>query len=71
MMKKRHVHFVGFRDDRFNAAVKVFGKPDFVHFVWDRRCHDEFDPDAGDFFVFADGDETQDFKFTFNDSAFR
>lgn len=28
-------HFVGFKDDRYWAAVKAFGKPDFVHRFWE------------------------------------
>lgn len=36
------LHFVGFRDnDRFWNAVKAFGRPDFVHFVWDQRAQRE------------------------------
>ena len=64
------VHFVGFRGDRFQRAVRVFGYPDFVHYVWDHRAVEEFDPDQN-FYVFATGDETQPFKFTYNDSADR
>ena len=29
------VHFVGFRDDRYWNAVRVFGPPDVVHRNWD------------------------------------
>jgi hypothetical protein len=32
------LHFVGFSDDRYWAAVKVWGKPDFFHRVWDHRA---------------------------------
>ena len=39
---KRAVHFVGFRDDReYLAAVLVWGKPDFIHYVHDRRMYRE------------------------------
>jgi hypothetical protein len=30
------LHFVGFKDDRYCAAVRVFGEPDFVHRTWDK-----------------------------------
>lgn len=45
------VHFVGFRDDRYWAAVRVWGLPDFVHSRWDQRAHREVAP--GDTVVFA------------------
>ena len=35
------VHFVGFRGDEFHSAVRVFGKPDFYHRVWDFRAQQE------------------------------
>lgn len=61
-------HFVGFKDDRYYTAVKVFGKPDFIHRFWDRRAVDEVAP--GDVVIFADGDETQAVRqFAFDDSA--
>lgn len=60
------VHFVGFKDPRldkdprYDNAVKVFGRPDFLHRKWDARAKfgGEYDP-QNDFFVFADGDENQ------------
>ena len=54
----RCVHFVGFRDDRYWNAVRVFGRPDFIHRIWDRRAAREIGP--GDLIVFAIGDETQE-----------
>lgn len=61
-------HFVGFKDDRYWAAVKAFGKPDFVHRFWDRRAVDEVMEE--DIVIFADGDETQEVRtFAFDDSA--
>jgi|SRR5674476_164476 len=61
-------HFVGFKDDRYWAAVKAFGKPDFIHRFWDRRAVDEVTEE--DIVIFADGDETQDIRtFAFDDSA--
>jgi hypothetical protein len=69
------LHFVGFKDDRYNTAVKVFGKPDFIHRFWDRRAQREIA--EGDVIVFAKGDESQAFgpngnditEFTYDDSA--
>ncbi len=34
------VHFVGFRTDaEYSAAVRVFGKPDFIHRTHDSRVY--------------------------------
>lgn len=63
------IHFVGFKNDRYWNAVRVFGKPDFVHRFWDRRAHDEVA--EGDSVVFADGDENQTVRaFAYDDSAY-
>ena len=36
----RTIHFVGFRTDaEYSAAVRVFGKPDFIHMTHDRRMY--------------------------------
>lgn len=51
------VHFVGFRDDRYWAAVKIWGRPAVVHRVWDQRARREIAED--DVVVFATGDEHQ------------
>ena len=51
------LHFVGFRDDRYLNAVRVFGLPDFIHRGWDRRAQREIAP--GDVVVFAEGDFDQ------------
>lgn len=62
-------HFVGFKDDRYLAAVKVWGRPDFVHRFWDRRAVDEVAPE--DVVIFADGDERQTVReFAYDDSAY-
>lgn len=62
------LHFVGFKDDRYNTAVKTFGKPDFIHRFWDYRAFCEVV--EGDVVVFADGDENSPVKqFAFDDSA--
>jgi len=62
------MHFVGFKDDRFHNAVRVFGHPDFVHRFWDHRAVDEVM--EGDTVVFASGDEHQPVNpFAYDDSA--
>jgi hypothetical protein len=38
------VHFIGFRDDSYNNAVKVFGRPDFVHRYYDHRAIGDIAP---------------------------
>jgi hypothetical protein len=47
------LHFVGFKDDRYWNAVRVFGLPDFVHRNWDVRARQEIV--EGDEAVFASG----------------
>lgn len=62
---KNCVHFIGFKDDRYWNAVKIFGLPDFIHRVWDKRAQREiFDNDT---VIFANGDEYQQFKYNGND----
>jgi hypothetical protein len=35
-----HVHFVGFRHDaEYTAAVRVWGRPDFIHRFHDHRMY--------------------------------
>ena len=53
-IKHNCVHFVGFRDDRYINAVRVFGRPDFVHPRWDERARREIAD--GDTVIFATGD---------------
>jgi hypothetical protein len=62
------VHFVAFRkDSEFWSAVRVWGRPDFFHRVWDHRVMGDVAP--GDTVVFAKGtDQDEPSKFTFNDS---
>jgi len=47
------LHFIGFKDDRYWNAVRVWGLPDFYHRVWDHRARQEVVP--GDTAVFATG----------------
>ena len=42
-MKKVCTHFFGFRGDEYNRAIKVFGLPDFIHPVHDRRAYVEIE----------------------------
>ncbi len=47
----RAVHFVGFRGEEYISAIKVWGRPDFIHLDHDRRmqrCCDD-----GDVIVFG------------------
>lgn len=50
-------HFVGFRGEEYWSAVRLFGKPDFVHPKWDERARSMID--VNDTIVFAEGDEHQ------------
>ena len=52
----RLVHFVGFRDDRYWNAVRVFGPPDMIHRNWDVYAAN--DVAEGDIVVHARGDWT-------------
>jgi len=47
------LHFIGFRGDEYVRAIRVFGKPDFIHIGWDRWARLEVV--AGDVAVFARG----------------
>ena len=64
------IHFVGFRGDEFSSAVRIWGSPDYVHWVHDNRlCHGgELHPD--DTVVFANGSEGRFTEWTFNDSNY-
>jgi hypothetical protein len=72
MPKTRCVHFVGFRDDRYHNAVRIFGRPDFVHRVWDHRAVADVAPD--DTVVFARAEDWNNIDrptpYSFDDSAF-
>lgn len=48
------LHFVGFKDDRYWNAVRVWGLPDFYHRNWDYRARQEI-VEGGDVAVFAIG----------------
>ena len=57
------VHFVRFArfDQHYWNAVSVWGAPDFMHLLWDRRSQREMDD--GDTVVFAKGDFDQPFSY--------
>lgn len=62
------LHFVGFRDERFYRAARVFGRPDFIHRHWDGRAASMIAAD--DVAIFADGDEHDLPRlFSFDDSG--
>jgi hypothetical protein len=52
------LHFIGFRNERYWNAVRVWGRPDFIHRRWDLRAQREIAP--GDTLVFATGDENRE-----------
>ena len=54
------VHFVGFRGEEYWSAVKVWGRPGFVHRWWDQLARREIADD--DVVVFAQGDWRQEPK---------
>jgi len=72
------MHFVGFRDERYwkdeqyQRAVEIFGRPDFFHRRWDMRAYQEIAP--GDTVVWANmGDGLAEclppfLTYTFDDS---
>ena len=33
------VHFIGFRGEEYWSAVRVWGRPDFVHLIHDHRLY--------------------------------
>lgn len=52
---KPALHFVGFRGDEYHSAVRIWGKPDFVHPAWDRWAQQDMHP--VDTVIFARGTE--------------
>ena len=52
------IHFVGFRTDaQYSAAVRAFGKPDFIHSYHDYRSYGDIDFD-NDLVVYGDKGNT-------------
>ena len=63
---QRHVHFVGFRTDReFWAAVKVFGRPDFIHLINDHRSEGDIADD--DLVIFGSKGTEEKSQFSWQD----
>lgn len=52
------VHYIGFRDDAFLRAYRLFGGPVMIHRVNDIRTQSEIDPD-NDIAIYA-GNERED-----------
>jgi len=57
MPPARVVHYVGFRDDRYWAAYRIWGGPRFLHRGWDLRALRDVGPD--DLVIFAKGEHDQ------------
>ena len=61
------IHFVGFRNDaEYSAAVKVWGKPDFVHKWHDRRMWGDIDPE-NDTVVFGSAGKLEPSDYSWQD----
>jgi len=61
-----HVHFVGFRNCKeYNAAVKVWGYPDFIHKWHDKRMYGDIA--ENDIVVFAKSATLTPSKWTWQD----
>ena len=56
--KRVIVHFVGFTDDRYWSAVKIWGRPHFIHRGWDLRALRDIGED--DMVIFAEGEHDQE-----------
>lgn len=52
------VHYVGFRDDAYLRARRIWGGPAIIHRWWDLRARREIAP--GDTVIFAEGEWTQE-----------
>ena len=61
------VHFVGFKGDEYNRAIKIWGQPDWIHRFFDGRAKAEFMD--GDVVIFANGSEDKFTIWSFDDSA--
>jgi hypothetical protein len=53
----RCVHYVGFCDDRYWNAFRIWGGPRIIHRWWDKRA--QRDIAEGDVIIFATGDWQQ------------
>lgn len=66
MMIRPAIHFVGFRDERYWSAVKVWGRPDFIHRGWDTRAKREIADFDTVVFAIGTADDQPSVR-TFND----
>lgn len=57
-IKSVALHFIGFRGEEYWSAVRVWGRPSFIHRWLDLRARRDMHPD--DVVVFAQGDWAQD-----------
>ncbi len=57
MLPPRCVHYIGFKDDRYWNAFRIWGGPVMIHRRWDRIAKHDIGPD--DVAIFAEGDEHQ------------
>lgn len=43
-MLKSALHLVGFRGDEYHSAVRIWGKPNFIHPAWDGWAQQDMHP---------------------------
>lgn len=60
------IHFVGFKGEEYNSAMKAFGNPDFIHRGWDLRAQREIADNDVVIFAFGPHDQEPRVK-SFND----
>ena len=53
-------HFIGFRGEEYNSAIKIFGPPDYIHPRYDTSAFAEIN--KSDLVIFAKGDADQIIK---------
>ena len=64
------IHFVGFRGEEYNSAVKIWGKPDFFHKIWDYRAVGDIVPGV-DTVIFAKySPDDKPSEYSYDDSSF-
>lgn len=64
------LHFVGFKGDEYTRAVRLFGKPDFIHRYNDARFRHGGELAPHDMVVYANGSEADPRPAAFDDSSF-
>mgnify|MGYP000032289638 FL=1 len=63
-MSVKTIHYVGFRDDAFKRAYRIFGGPVFIHRFFDARVF----TDVGDDDVVIFGDKYKYTDYVYDDS---